>query len=219
MQKPHTIVFIFHVTVHQCNELHASRTGSFTLLLSEPNNYSLLMSDWWYLQSRDLFLPQSWQTDWYLHSKKDNISVKSVQLCCWMKAISFYQESTFSILAVIWKVQSFSQNSKNCQSLCSESPSQLAHYTEGARVLMITAFQFWLSASGKTNRARAGVWQLVGYSLQTQHRKKPWMWWLLYTPQKEWIGSNEALRLLHRDTCRHLISDITGNWCWSATDS
>lgn len=76
--------------------------------------------------------------------------------------------------------------------------------------LMITAFQFWLSASGKTNRARAGVWQLVGYSLQTQHRKKPCMRWLLFTPQKEWNGSNEALRLLPRHTRRRLIGDITG---------
>lgn len=101
----------------------------------------------------------------------------------------------------IWKVQLLSQNSEISQLLCGESTSQkLAALTLHQRQqhLIITAFQFWLSASGKTNRTRTGVCQVVGYSLQTQHRKS--CRWFLFTSQKEWKGSEEALRRLHLDS-------------------
>lgn len=71
------------------------------------------------------------------------------------------------------KYSYFPQRFKNWQFLCSESTSQhlkaLTFYPR-RRSLMITALQFWLSASGKTNRA--GVCLLVGYSPQRWHRKR-----------------------------------------------
>lgn len=117
-----------------------------------------------------------------------------------------------------WSVRCshFPHNSENCLPLCSESSSQhLTALTLHRRrlSLMITAFQFWLSASGKTNRARAGVCQLVGYSLQTQHRKSCWCDDFSSPPtQKEWNGSKEDIKtftlrlVLKRDS-----SVITGS--------
>lgn len=62
---------IFHVTIIGRNETYASCTGSSTPLLSDLNNYNLLVSDWWYLQSRDLFLPTKVSTRLtFAHTKK-----------------------------------------------------------------------------------------------------------------------------------------------------
>lgn len=115
---------------------------------------------------------------------------------------------------MIWEVQSFSQSSKNCQSLCSESTSQhLAALTlhPRRRSLMITAFQFWLSASGKTNRAGAGVCQLLAYSLQTHSTGKAADAMTSLHPARgmKWIQRGiETLKL--RLIRGHLGSDITG---------
>lgn len=87
VQKPQTIEFIFHVTVHYCNEMHASPTGSSTPIMSEPNNYILLMSDGWYLQSKDVFLPQSWQPDWHLHIIIIPTSQRGTVSPQWMRAL------------------------------------------------------------------------------------------------------------------------------------
>lgn len=101
------------------------------------------------------------------------------------------------------KVLLLSQNSEISQLWCSESTSQKTHSShitpKRRQHLMITAFQFCLSVSGETNRTRAGACQLVGYSLQAQHRKSSSLWWLLFTSRKEWKGCEEALRRSHLD--------------------
>lgn len=123
---------------------------------------------------------------------------------------------------MIWKIQSLPQNhhspppppqkSKiNPQSLYSESTSQrltALALPQRRQSLMITAFQVWLSASGKTNRAGArGLPAGWLFSTDTAQEKLS-MWWLLLAPHKEWNGSKEALRLSHRDSCGG-ISTVT----------
>lgn len=135
--------------------------------------------------------------------KKDNVSMKSVQhdyVGKWKQYLS------------IWKVNSPTTDLKGAVILPESSDfMQREHFTAPN----ITP-KAWESndhsisiLTEKTNRTRAAVCQLVGYSLQTQHRKSVSMWWLLFTSQKEWNGTKEALRR------RHLIS----GWYWSAADS
>lgn len=71
------------------------------------------------IYSPEMHLYHSWQLGWHLHDKKkDNISMMSVQH---NYAVNKKKKN---IQPMVWKVQSFSQSSRNCRSLCSESTSR-----------------------------------------------------------------------------------------------
>lgn len=132
---------------NQCNQMHASCTGSFTPLLSDLSNYSSPMSDWWYLQSGDLFLPtkKRRRTDIYTIKKKNR------SLCnqCLMNNLSFFMFMDLNNSHTKYLKGAELQHFLSIYAArAHHSTSKLSHYTESHK-LMITAFKFWLSASGK----------------------------------------------------------------------